>query len=161
AGGLGPDDVFPFSVVRDLVDDHVLVSEPEIRAAMRFAVVEHGVIAEGGGVVALAAALCGRVPDRGGQGGEHRANREWGQHRPGNAGGRIGRLSGGPPVRIVSGRACQQSGGPQNGTVPAPDLLACDPGRRFTSVIEDFLGRLGSRPSGCTSLHLTTVMRKG
>jgi len=69
AGGIGPDNRFSFSLVRDLVDDHVLVSEPEIREAMRFAVAEHGVIAEGGGVVALAAALCGRVPDRGGQGG--------------------------------------------------------------------------------------------
>lgn len=55
AGGIGPENRYTFSLVRDLVDQHVLVSEEEIADAMRFAALEHHLILEGGGATALAA----------------------------------------------------------------------------------------------------------
>ena len=57
AGGIRYDNRFSFPLVRQLVDEHVLVSEPEIEDAMRFAASEHNIIVEGGGAVALAASL--------------------------------------------------------------------------------------------------------
>ena len=67
AGGIGPDNRLSFSLVRDLVDDHVLVSENEIRDAMRFAASQHNIIVEGGGAVALAVLLHNKLPDLGGE----------------------------------------------------------------------------------------------
>ena len=63
AGGIGVDNSCSFALVRDLVDEHVLVSEDEIRTGMRFAVSEHNLIVEGGGAVTLAAALHGKLRD--------------------------------------------------------------------------------------------------
>jgi threonine dehydratase len=62
AGGIGPENRYSFPLVRDLVDRHVTVSEPEIAAAMRYAVERLRVVVEGGGAVGLAAllALAGR-----------------------------------------------------------------------------------------------------
>ena len=53
------------ALVRELVDEHLLVSEEEIRRAMVFAAESLRVLVEGGGAVALAAFL-GRRLDLGG-----------------------------------------------------------------------------------------------
>jgi threonine dehydratase len=62
AGGIGLDNQWSFTAVRDFVDEHVLVSEAELAAAMVFALSVHRVVAEGGGSAALAAALAGKLP---------------------------------------------------------------------------------------------------
>lgn len=60
-GGIELRNRWSFDVVRRFVDEHVLVTEEEIAAAMRFALSAHHVLAEGGGAVALAAALAGKI----------------------------------------------------------------------------------------------------
>jgi threonine dehydratase len=60
-GGIGLDNHWSFEAVRTHVDEHVLVAEQEIAAAMAFALRTHRVVVEGGGAVALAAALAGKV----------------------------------------------------------------------------------------------------
>jgi threonine dehydratase len=65
SGGIGLDNRHSFRMVRDLVDEHVLVSEEEIREAMLFAMVEHKLVVEGGGAVGLAALLSGSVRNAG------------------------------------------------------------------------------------------------
>lgn len=57
AGGIGLDNRYSFPLVRDLVDEHVSVTEAEIAAAMRYAVERLSLVVEGGGAVALAALL--------------------------------------------------------------------------------------------------------
>lgn len=59
AGGIGLDNQHSFALVRDLVDEHVEVSEPEIAQAMRYAVERLHLVVEGGGAVGLAALLGG------------------------------------------------------------------------------------------------------
>ena len=61
AGGIGLDNRHSFALVRDLVDEHVTVTEDEISAAMRYAVKHHNLVVEGGGAVGLAAWLA--APD--------------------------------------------------------------------------------------------------
>lgn len=61
AGGIDLDNRHTFRLVRRLVDDFVPVSEEEIADAMIFALDEHRLALEGGGVVAVAALLAGRV----------------------------------------------------------------------------------------------------
>jgi threonine dehydratase len=56
-GGITPDNHHSFEMVRELVDDLVLVSEPEIEAAMAEAVIEERLIVEGAGATPLAALL--------------------------------------------------------------------------------------------------------
>jgi threonine dehydratase len=51
------------AITRQYVDRMVLVSEADVRRAMRYLAFEQGWIAEGGGCVALAAVMAGRVPD--------------------------------------------------------------------------------------------------
>lgn len=51
-----------FEVVRELVDDVILVSEAEIRAAMRFLMMRLKIVAEPSGAVTTAAALAGKLP---------------------------------------------------------------------------------------------------
>lgn len=53
-GGIGLDNRLTFRMVRDLVDEVVLLSEPEIAAAMRRLFLEEGWVAEGGGAVGIA-----------------------------------------------------------------------------------------------------------
>jgi len=65
-GGIGLDNRWSLAAVRAFVDEHVLVSEDEIAAAMIFLLRVHRVVGEGGGTVALAAALAGRLPVPGG-----------------------------------------------------------------------------------------------
>lgn len=50
-----------FPLVRDHVDAVALVSEAEIEEAMRFLARAHGIVAEGAGAVAVAAAMTGRL----------------------------------------------------------------------------------------------------
>ncbi|GHD52670.1 hydroxyectoine utilization dehydratase EutB [Thalassobaculum fulvum] len=53
-GGIGLANRWTFAMVRDLVDDTVLVSEAEIAAAMRRLFLEESWVAEGGGAVGVA-----------------------------------------------------------------------------------------------------------
>jgi threonine dehydratase len=65
-GGIGLDNRWSMAVVRDVVSEHVLVTEDEIAAAMTFCLSVHRVLAEGGGAVGLGAVLAGKVPRPGG-----------------------------------------------------------------------------------------------
>jgi threonine dehydratase len=60
-GGIGLDNRFSLNAVRAYVDEHVLVTEGEIAAAMVFVLSAHRVVAEGGGAVGAAAALAGKI----------------------------------------------------------------------------------------------------
>lgn len=64
-GGIGLQNEYSFDLVRDLVDEHILVSEDEIRSAMLFAAKEHKLVVEGGGAVGIAAVLAGKVSNTG------------------------------------------------------------------------------------------------
>jgi threonine dehydratase len=61
SGGIELRNRWSFDVVRESVDDHVLVAEHEIAHAMRFALSAHRILVEGGGAVAMAAALAGKT----------------------------------------------------------------------------------------------------
>jgi len=61
AGGIGLNNRYTFGMVQEYVDENLLVTEDEIAAAMAFALEEHHLVVEGGGAVALAAVLHGRV----------------------------------------------------------------------------------------------------
>jgi threonine dehydratase len=61
-GGIGLDNRWSMAVVREVVGEHVLVTEDEIAAAMTFCLSVHRVLAEGGGAVGLGAVLAGKVP---------------------------------------------------------------------------------------------------
>lgn len=64
-GGIGLDNRHTFALVRDLVDQVVLVSEDEIAAAMAHAYWQERQIVEGGGVVGIAALLAGKADQLG------------------------------------------------------------------------------------------------
>jgi threonine dehydratase len=61
AGGIGLDNRYTFGMIQKYVDETLLVTEDEIAAAMAFALEEHHLVVEGGGAVALAAILHGKV----------------------------------------------------------------------------------------------------
>ena len=61
AGGLNPDNAYTFPMIRQYVDETVLVSEEDIARAMAFALTEHHQVVEGGGAVGLAALLAGKL----------------------------------------------------------------------------------------------------
>jgi threonine dehydratase len=61
AGGLGPENHHTFEMCRNLLDGTVLVGEAEIAAAMAALHDEEGEVVEGGGAVAYAAVMAGRV----------------------------------------------------------------------------------------------------
>ena len=65
AGGLGAENIYTFEMVREYVDDTVLVSEEEIAAAMAYALEEYHLVVEGGGAVGIAALLSEKVPNLG------------------------------------------------------------------------------------------------
>jgi threonine dehydratase len=67
AGGIGPDNRHSFALVRDLVDEHAVVSERAIADAMRHLIERSNLVVEGGGAVAVAALLseAWREPDVG------------------------------------------------------------------------------------------------
>ncbi|WP_336744123.1 hydroxyectoine utilization dehydratase EutB [Aureimonas altamirensis] len=60
-GGVGHANRYTFSMVRDLVDDVILVSEAEIAAGMRHAYLEEREVVEGAGAVGIAALVAGRI----------------------------------------------------------------------------------------------------
>jgi threonine dehydratase len=62
-GGIGLHNQYTFNMVRDLVDEVILVTEEEIAAAMAFALREHHLVVEGAGAVGIAALLAGKVRD--------------------------------------------------------------------------------------------------
>jgi len=61
SGGIGLDNEHTFNLVKDYVDEHVLVTEEEITQAMVFAAKEHKLVVEGGGAVGIAAVLAEKV----------------------------------------------------------------------------------------------------
>jgi threonine dehydratase len=60
AGGIRPNR-YTFELIRQTVDETVLVSEEEIAAAMVFALERHHLVVEGGGAVGIAALLSGKI----------------------------------------------------------------------------------------------------
>ena len=64
-GGVGLDNRHTFAMVRDLVDELVLVSEAEIAAAIRHAYWQERQVIEGSGSVGIAALLAGKIADPG------------------------------------------------------------------------------------------------
>jgi len=65
AGGLGAENLYTFDMIREYVDDTVLVSEEEIAAAMAFALEEYHLVVEGGAAVGIAALLADKVRELG------------------------------------------------------------------------------------------------
>ncbi|HSM57419.1 MAG TPA: hydroxyectoine utilization dehydratase EutB [Candidatus Sulfomarinibacteraceae bacterium] len=64
-GGIGLENRYTFDLVRQLVDDVILVTEEEIARAMAFLLREQRLVVEGAGAVGVAALLAGKVPDPG------------------------------------------------------------------------------------------------
>lgn len=64
-GGIGADNRLTFAMVRDLVDDVILLSEAEIAAGIRHLYAVERQIVEGGGAVGVAAILAGRIASDG------------------------------------------------------------------------------------------------
>lgn len=60
-GGIGLENRHTFAMVRDLVDEVVLLSEEEIAEGIRFAYFEEGEVIEGAAAVGISALLCGKV----------------------------------------------------------------------------------------------------
>ena len=60
-GGIGIDNRYTFEMVRDLMDESVLVSEAEIAAAIHHAYWQEKQVIEGSGSVGIAAVLAGKV----------------------------------------------------------------------------------------------------
>lgn len=60
-GGIGLDNRYTFNLVRDFVDDCILVTEAEIARAIRHLYRNDRIIAEGGGAVPVAAVLADKV----------------------------------------------------------------------------------------------------
>lgn len=60
-GGIGLDNRHTFKIVRNLLDDVVLLSESEIWAGMRHALASHRLVLEGGAAVGIGALLAGKV----------------------------------------------------------------------------------------------------
>jgi len=60
-GGIGLNNAYTFAMVRDYVDDMVLVSEDQIAEAMAWLYWNDRIIAEGGGAVGVAALLNGKI----------------------------------------------------------------------------------------------------
>ncbi|HMQ93141.1 MAG TPA: hydroxyectoine utilization dehydratase EutB [Amaricoccus sp.] len=64
-GGIGLDNRHTFAMVRDLVDEVVLLGEPEIAAGLRHCYWQERQVVEGAGGAGVAAMLAGRVAARG------------------------------------------------------------------------------------------------
>ncbi|MGD2176560.1 MAG: hydroxyectoine utilization dehydratase EutB [Anaerolineae bacterium] len=60
-GGIGLHNQYTFRMIQEYVDETLLVTEEEIADAMAFALDRHHLVVEGGGAVALAAILQGKV----------------------------------------------------------------------------------------------------
>ena len=64
-GGIGDDNRYTLPMIRDLVDDHVTVTEEEIEKGMVFAFRHHSLIIEGAAAVGIAALLSGKIRGKG------------------------------------------------------------------------------------------------
>jgi threonine dehydratase len=64
-GGIGLDNRHTFRMIQKYVDETMLVTEEEIASAMAFALNQQHLVVEGGGAVALAALMKGRLAGRG------------------------------------------------------------------------------------------------
>lgn len=64
-GGIGLDNSFTFNIVRDYVDDLIIVTEVEIAEAIRHAYWQEKLVIEGSGSVGIAALLAGKISDPG------------------------------------------------------------------------------------------------
>ena len=62
SGGIGFDNRFTFDTVRDVVDEHVIVEEDEVRAAVARCFNSYRLVVEGGGAVGIAALWSGYQP---------------------------------------------------------------------------------------------------
>ena len=60
-GGIGLDNQYTFQLVRDLVDETLLVSEDEITQAMRYIFETQRLVVEGGAAVGVAALLAKKI----------------------------------------------------------------------------------------------------
>jgi len=60
-GGIGLDNRWTFNIVRDLVDELILLSEEEIAEGIRHAYFNEQIVLEGGGSVGIGALLAGKV----------------------------------------------------------------------------------------------------
>jgi len=60
-GGIGLDNQYTFSMVRDYVDDLILVSEEQIADGMFFALDKHRLVIEGAAAVGISAILCDKL----------------------------------------------------------------------------------------------------
>jgi len=60
-GGIGPDNRYTFGLVRDLIDDIVLLTEEEIAAGIRHAYWQEQEVIEGSGAVGIGALLAGKA----------------------------------------------------------------------------------------------------
>lgn len=60
-GGIGLDNRYSFAMVRDLMDDVILLSEEEIKAGMRHLFFEDGIVAEGAAATPVAALIAGKI----------------------------------------------------------------------------------------------------
>jgi threonine dehydratase len=65
AGGIGLSNRYTFRMIEEYVDETLLVTEEEIADAMVFALERQRLVVEGGGAVALAALLQGKVTGAG------------------------------------------------------------------------------------------------
>ncbi|TVR72213.1 MAG: threonine/serine dehydratase [Spirochaetaceae bacterium] len=60
-GGIGVENRYTLPIIRDNVDEHVLIDEEEIERAMFYALAEHSLVIEGGAAVGIAALQSGKV----------------------------------------------------------------------------------------------------
>jgi len=62
-GGIGLENQYTFEIVKNFVDEVVLVSEDEIASTMRYTFKEHHLVLEGAGAVGIAALQTGKIQD--------------------------------------------------------------------------------------------------
>jgi threonine dehydratase len=60
-GGIGRDNNYTLEIIKECVDEHVLVDEDDIKKGMYYLFNEHGLVAEGAAAVGAAAILAGKV----------------------------------------------------------------------------------------------------
>ena len=64
-GGIGMDNRYTFQLVRQYMDDIILLDEEEIAEGIRYLMEEHSLIAEGAGAVGVAAIISGKIHPQG------------------------------------------------------------------------------------------------
>ncbi|WP_422481249.1 threonine/serine dehydratase [Pleomorphochaeta sp. DL1XJH-081] len=65
-GGIGRENHYTMELVRQYVDEHILVDEDDIEKGMRYLFTNHGLVAEGAASVGIGALLSGKVDVTGG-----------------------------------------------------------------------------------------------